>query len=440
MTRTESIKSEAAGAAAAKPSSTVNEHGFDFSSMGFSWVATNSFIKYVWKEGNGWDAGELVRGKDHLDIHVSATALHYGQAAFEGMKAFQMRDGKIRLFRPQMNAKRLRQSCEVSSMVAPSEELFLEALSRLIRDNREWVPPPESGGSAYVRPFIFGSGASLGLVPATEYTFIAFLCPVGDFYKGGMGSPATALIKHQFDRAAPYGTGHVKLGGNYPAPMGPTNDAKKRGYTVLLFLDAAEHRFVEEFATSNFAALTSPDSEGKRTYVTPKSQSILPSVTNRSLMELAHKHFGWNVERRVVEWDEVKRGCFDEVAACGTAVVITPVGEIHREVSTGGKRRRITVSSIANGIGNADNDEGKMAKTCNNDIEVTDSSSSGNAQSAFYGDGVEEYEDETVLEVTKLRGSDFEGFRALLQAYRELQNGGLENWQEYGWMWPAEGF
>ncbi|TPX38253.1 branched-chain-amino-acid transaminase [Synchytrium microbalum] len=439
MTKKKASKSKStSGDKAVVASTMTNAHGFDFGNMGFDYVQTNSFITYKWTEETGWDKGELVRGTDNFNIHVSATVLHYGQACFEGMKAFKMKDGKVRLFRPQLNAKRLRTSCEVAAMAAPSEELFLEALSRLIKDNLEWIPPIESGGSAYVRPFVFGSGARTGLLPATEYTFMAFLCPVGEFYKGGIGSPAKALIKHKFDRAAPYGTGHVKLGGNYPAPMGPTNEAKKAGFTVLLFLDALEHRYVEEFSTSNFAALTKPDSDGKRVYVTPKSHSILPSVTNRSLLELAEKHFGWKTERRVVEWDEVRMGLFDEVAACGTAVVITPIGEIHREMPTGGKRKRITANSTTTATnGHTNGSTSKKAKT-EKGAKATKTEPVVPAHDPY--DDEEEEEDEVAMEVTKLSGSDFEGFRALYTTYRDLQNGVLEGWEKYEWMWPSEGF
>ncbi|KAJ3287836.1 hypothetical protein HK104_008428 [Borealophlyctis nickersoniae] len=377
----------------------------DWANLGFDYIHTNSFLKHTWKDGK-YDDGVLVRDGT-LSMDVAATALHYGQSAFEGLKAFKMKDGKVRIFRPELNARRLRKSCEATSMAAPSVELFLQAVRRTVEDNIDYVPPYGSNGSLYIRPFVIGSGPQIGLSPAPEFLFCVMVVPVGDYYKGGMGNPVKALIMHGFDRAAPNGTGNVKLGGNYAPAFGPTNVAKKRGYTVTLFLDARERRYVDEFATSNFAALTAPDAQGKRTYVTPKSKSVLPSVTNRSLTELAHRHLGWNIERRRVAWDELKSGAFEEMAACGTAVVITPVAEVHREVVKQEKAEKAvrTVDGVKDLW--ADEDE----------------------------------PEEIQLEVVKVseNGEKFEGFRELYAAYRALQVGELEGWEEYGWLWPAEG-
>ncbi|KAI9003200.1 aminotransferase [Gaertneriomyces semiglobifer] len=355
----------------------VEPSTIDFSNIGFGYVKTNGHVRYTWREESGWDAGELVP-HFNITLDIAATVLHYGQSIFEGLKAFRMKDGKIRIFRPDLNARRMIKSCKGTCMAAPTEQMFLEAVLRAVEYNKEYVPPYGSSGALYIRPFVFGSGAQVGLSPATEYVFAVLVVPVGEYYKGGMGSPVTAVIKHKFDRAAAYGSGQIKMGGNYAGSLGPTLEAKKKGYTVMLFLDAKENKYVDEFSTSNFAALTAPDAEGKRVYVTPKSTSALESVTNRSLAELAYKWFGWRVERRPVAWEEVRSRAFSEVAACGTAVIISPVKEIHRELPM----------EIA-----------KIAET----------------------------------------GQAFEGFKRLYDAYRALQTGDLEGWENFGWMWPAEG-
>jgi branched-chain amino acid aminotransferase len=283
----------------------------DWTSLGFAHVPTFSHICYTWKEGK-WDSGVL-SDDPTITLHIAATVFHYGQSCFEGLKAFKMRDGKVRVFRPELNAERMQATCEASSMAKVPTELFLEGIKRVIEDNYDFVPPYGSNGALYVRPFVIGSGPQVGLSPSEEYKFMVFVNPVGEYYKGGVSNPAKAVVLHELDRAAPFGTGHAKLGGNYSPGLGPTNLAKKHGYTVLLFFDAATHSYIEEFATSNFAALTPPDANGKRHYVTPKSRSILNSVTNRSLADVAEKRLGMVVERRAVPWSEVKDGKFDEV-------------------------------------------------------------------------------------------------------------------------------
>ncbi|KAI9101136.1 aminotransferase [Phlyctochytrium arcticum] len=375
----------------------------DWANLGFSYRKTNGYYKYVWKDGK-WSEEEFVTDFK-ITLDICATGLHYGQSCFEGLKAFQMKDGKIRSFRPELNARRLIRSCEQLGMAAPSEELFLEAVRKTVKANAEYVPPSESNGTLYIRPLVFGSGPQAGLAPATEYTFIVMCYPVGEFYKGGMGTPTKALIKHKFDRAATYGTGQVKAGGNYAPSLKPSIEAKQNGFSILLFLDSRENKYVDEFASSNFAALTPADANGKRTYVTPKSTSALLSVTNRSLCELARRHFGWSVERRLVEWEEVKAGKFEEIAACGTAVIITPVGEIHREYGTPKATAKKTKRD-ADDIWEDDEDD--------EDIHTE------------------------VVKVANPSGT-FAGFRQLHDTYRALQSGELEGWRDYGWLWPAEG-
>jgi len=291
----------------------------DWASLGFQYMDTNCHIRHVWRDGR-WDAGELVP-EPYLKMHIAATALHYGQAAFEGLKAFTCKDGKVRLFRPQANARRLAASARRTRMAEVPEDLFIEAVRRVVAANREFVPPYGSGGSLYVRPLLIGSGPQIGVNPAQEYTFIILVTPVGAYYKGGL-SPVRAIVYDDFDRAAPHGTGHIKIGGNYAASLLPHHRAHEAGFPVELYLDAAEHKYIEEFGTSNFLGISK---DGK--YITTKSPSILPSVTNDGLCQLA-AHLGLPVERRQVAFSELSG--FAEIAACGTAVVITPVNEIVR--------------------------------------------------------------------------------------------------------------
>lgn len=201
------------------------------------------------------------------------------------------------------------------------EETFLKAVNEVVRDNIEYVPPYGSGGALYLRPLLFGSGPRIGLQPADEYTFILMALPVGDYYKGGLASPVDGLLITDFDRAAPRGVGNVKVAGNYAADLLPNMVSKKKGFPIGLYLDAKTQTMIEEFSTSNFVGIDSKNNK----YITPKSGSVLPSITNKSLMTLA-KDEGMIVEERDVLLEELDT--FDEVAACGTAVVVTPVGSI----------------------------------------------------------------------------------------------------------------
>jgi branched-chain amino acid aminotransferase len=252
---------------------------------------------------------------------MGATALHYGQACFEGLKAFTHQDGSVHIFRPQENAKRLQSSCERTLMPVLPHDLFLQAVNEVVRDNIEYVPPYGSGGALYLRPILFGSGARIGLQPADEYMFVIMVMPVADYYKGGLVNPVDGILITDYDRAAPRGVGNVKVAGNYAADMLPNMRSKKQGFPIGLYLDAATQSTVEEFSTSNFVGI---DSKNKK-YVTPKSSSVLPSITNKSLMTIAEEE-GLIVEEREVRLEELET--FDEVMACGTAVVVTPVGSI----------------------------------------------------------------------------------------------------------------
>ena len=295
----------------------------DWANLGFAYRDTHCHIKYTWRDGK-WDEGQLV-DSPYVTLHIAATALHYGQAAFEGMKAFRDKNGKVRVFRPRMNAARINRSARRTMMAEIPEELFMDAVRRVVKANMDFVPPYGTGASLYIRPLLFGSGAQIGVNPAKEYIFIILVTPVGAYYKGGL-NPVKAIVIDDYDRAAPHGTGDVKLGGNYAASLLPHHLAHEAGFPVELYLDSAQHKYIEEFGTSNFFAITK---DGK--YVTPKSASILPSVTNNGLQQVAQM-LGMPVEVRPVEFTEIPQ--FAEVAACGTAVVITPVNEIlHNGVS-----------------------------------------------------------------------------------------------------------
>ena len=291
----------------------------DWKTLGFNYMDTACHIKYVWRDGE-WDAGELVTDP-FLRLPIAASCLHYGQAAFEGLKGFCCTDGKIRIFRPRDNARRMGRTALRTCMAPVPEDMFVDAVRRVIEANRDYVPPYGSGGSVYIRPLLIGSGPQIGVAPAREYTFIVLVMPVGAYYKGAL-KPVRSLIIDEYDRAAPLGMGDVKVAGNYAASLYAHEQAKAAGYPVELYLDAKTHTFVEEFATSNFIGIK-PDG----TYVTPDSRSVLLSVTNDTLKQLA-ADFGMKVETRPIPYEEL--ASFSEIAACGTAVVVTPVYEITR--------------------------------------------------------------------------------------------------------------
>jgi branched-chain amino acid aminotransferase len=254
-------------------------------------------------------------------MHIGASCLHYGQECFEGIKAFRQKNGKIVIFRPDENGKRMFRTAERTCMPEVPVEMFVDACKKIVKKNAEFVPPYGTGGSMYLRPLLIGTGPQIGVAPAQEYTFMVMVMPVGAYYKGGL-KPVRAVIFDDYDRAAPNGMGDVKVGGNYAASLFAHEKAKKSGWPVELYLDAKTHKYVEEFATSNFAGISKTGA-----YVTPDSKSVLPSVTNMSLKQCA-KDLGIKVECRPVPYSEIKR--FEAVAALGTAVVITPVWEITR--------------------------------------------------------------------------------------------------------------
>lgn len=290
----------------------------DWQNLGFQYIQTECFVKSVWKNGS-WSPLERVE-EPYVKMHIAATSLHYGQACFEGLKAFRGRDGLVRVFRPDENARRMTSSADRLVIPQVPDHLFLDAVHTAVRENENYIPPYGTGGSLYIRPLLFGSGAKIGLQSSDEFTFLVLVVPVGDYYKGGL-SPVTAIVMEQYDRAAPKGVGHVKVGGNYAADLLPNITGKKAGYPINLYLDAQNRRTIEEFGTSNFFGLV-----GNK-YVTPDSESVLPSITNKTLMQMAEDE-GMIVERRPIDIDEVSQ--FEEVGACGTAVVITAVTRIVR--------------------------------------------------------------------------------------------------------------
>lgn len=290
----------------------------DWKELGFEFRPTNSHIEITYKNGQ-WGTPEL-KDEPYLQLHIGSTALHYGQACFEGLKAFCHQDNNVYVFRPDENAQRLQASCERILMPPLPPELFRQAVNTVVKDNIEYVPPYGSNGALYIRPLLFGSGPRIGLQPSDEYTFVILVIPVGDYYKGGLTKPVDACLITDFDRAAPRGVGAAKVAGNYAADLLPNAQAKEMGFPIGLYLDAQTQTLVEEFSTSNFVGITKDNK-----YVTPKSPSVLASITNKSLMQIA-KDQGLVVEQREIPEHELAD--LNEVLAVGTAVVLTPVGTV----------------------------------------------------------------------------------------------------------------
>ena len=263
--------------------------------------------------------GELeVSSSEYINMHMAATCLHYGQEAFEGLKAFRGKDGKIRVFRLEDNAARMQDTCRGILMAELPTERFREAVLKVIKLNERFVPPYESGASLYIRPLLIGTGAQVGVHPADEYLFLVLVTPVGPYFKGGFSTNPYVIFR-QFDRSAPLGTGIYKVGGNYAASLRANKMAHDLGYTSEFYLDAKEKKYIDECGAANFFGIKD------NTYITPLSTSILPSITNKSLMQLA-EDMGMKVERRPVPEEELST--FEEAGACGTAAVISPIQRI----------------------------------------------------------------------------------------------------------------
>lgn len=288
----------------------------DWANLKFGYMPTDYNVRCYYRNGK-W--GEIeVTSSDIINIHMAATALHYGQEAFEGMKAFRCPDGKIRAFRIKDNAERLQSTCRGILMPELPTELFEAMVKKVVKLNERFVPPYESGASLYIRPLLIGTGAQVGVHPADEYLFVIFVSPVGPYFKGGFATNDYVIIR-EYDRAAPLGTGRYKVGGNYAASLAANKMAHDAGYASEFYLDAKEKKYIDECGAANFFGIK----DGK--YITPKSSSILPSITNRSLQQLA-KDLGMEVEVRPIPEEELST--FDEAGACGTAAVISPIRKI----------------------------------------------------------------------------------------------------------------
>ncbi len=291
-------------------------NNIDWSSLSFSYMKADYNVRCYYRDGK-W--GELeIHSSEQVSIHMAATGLHYGQEAFEGLKAFKGQDGKTRLFRVEENAKRMYNSAVGTMMAAVPEKLFVDAVVKAVELNKRFVPPYESGASLYIRPLLVGTGAKIGVAPTDEYLFMVFVMPVGPYFKEGF-KPTDMMISRKYDRAAPLGTGHIKVGGNYAASLRPGDEAHSKGYSAVLFLDSKEKKFIDECGPANFFGIKD------NTYVTPKSDSILPSITNKSLVQLA-EDMGMTTERRPIPLEELST--FEEAGACGTAAVISPIAKI----------------------------------------------------------------------------------------------------------------
>ena len=288
----------------------------DWGSLGFGYMKTDYNIRCTYKDG-AW--GELeVSDSEMVTMHMAATCIHYGQESFEGLKAFRGQDNKIRIFRMDENAKRMQESSIGTLMAILPIEKFEAAVVKAVQLNKRFVPPYESGAALYIRPFLFGTGAQVGVNPANEYMFILFVTPVGPYFKGGFQTTPFVIMR-EFDRSAPLGMGKYKVGGNYAASLVAGAKAHELGYSNVFYLDAVEKKYIDECGAANFFGIKD------NTYITPKSSSILPSITNKSLMVLAEE-MGMKVERRQIPVEEL--ATFEEAGACGTAAVISPISRI----------------------------------------------------------------------------------------------------------------
>lgn len=289
----------------------------DWKNLPFGYFKTDYNVRCYYRDGK-W--GELeISDSETITMHMAATCLHYGQEAFEGLKAFRGADGKIRIFRLEENAKRMLRSAQGIMMAEVPVSLFTEVVLKAVKLNLKYIPPYGEGASLYIRPLLIGTGAQVGVKAAKEYLFMVFVGPVGPYFKEGF-SPVKMQIVRDFDRAAPLGTGHIKVGGNYAASLRAGDRAHQDGFASCIFLDAREKKYIDEAGPANFFGIKN------NTYVTPDSSSILPSITNMSLRVLAEE-MGLKVDQRHIAVEELEE--FDEVGACGTAAVISPICSIH---------------------------------------------------------------------------------------------------------------
>src|SRR5574344_2897195 len=288
----------------------------DWSNLSFGYMPTDYNVRCNYRNGK-W--GEIeVCSDEYIKLHMASTCLHYGQEAFEGLKAYRGKDGKVRVFRMDENAARLQSTCRGILMPELPTELFEEMVKKVVRLNQEFIPTYESGATLYIRPLLVGTGAQVGVHPANEYLFMIFVMPVGPYFKGGFFANPYVIIRDH-DRSAPLGTGIYKVGGNYAASLLANKKAHELGYACEFYLDAKEKKYIDEAGAANFFGIKN------NTYITPLSTSILPSITNKSLMQLA-EDMGMKVERRPVAVEELAD--FEEAGACGTAAVISPIERV----------------------------------------------------------------------------------------------------------------
>ena len=292
------------------------EQQIDWKNLSFGYIKTDYNVRCYYRNGK-WGEVEVC-SEETIPLHMAAVCLHYGQEAFEGMKAYRCPDGHVRVFRTEENAARMQATCRGLVMPEVPTEMFNDMIDRVVRLNERWIPPYESGATLYIRPLLIGTSAQVGVHPSEEYLFVIFVTPVGPYFKGGF-STNPYVITRDYDRSAPLGTGCYKVGGNYAASLRANQWAHEQGYSCEFYLDAKEKKYIDECGAANFFGIKD------NTYVTPKSTSILPSVTNKSLMQLA-EDLGMKVERRQIPEEEL--ATFEEAGACGTAAVISPIERI----------------------------------------------------------------------------------------------------------------
>ncbi len=296
----------------------------DWANLSFGYMKTDYNVRCAYKDGNWGDIE--VSDSEYMNLHIAATSLHYGQECFEGLKAFRGKDGKVRIFRLEENAKRIVESAKGLLMAPIPLELFKEMVVKVVKLNERFIPPYGSGASLYIRPLEIGTSAQVGVKPGKEYAFVVLVTPVGPYFKEGF-RPTNICVMREYDRVAPKGTGRWKVGGNYAASLQAGEKAHSMGYSAVLYLDPKEKKYLDECGPANFFAIK----DGK--YITPASDSILPSITNMSLQQLA-KDMGLEVEARHILLEELDD--VTEAAACGTAAVASPVAEVD-DLDTGKK-------------------------------------------------------------------------------------------------------
>lgn len=294
----------------------------DWKNLSFSYMPTDYNVRCTFKDGK-WGPIE-VSDSEYVPMHIAASCLHYGQESFEGLKAYRGKDGKVRVFRMEENARRFIRSAEGIKMEPMPEELFCEMVRKVVKLNERFIPPYGTGASLYIRPLEIGISARVGVKPASEYMVIMLVTPVGPYFKEGF-KPTKVCLSRDYDRVAPKGTGSIKVGGNYAASLVAGEKAHELGYSVMLYLDPKEKKYLDECGAANFFGVKD------NTYITPASESILPSITNKSLRQVA-EDLGMKVEPRHIALEELET--FEEAGACGTAAVISPICQVD-DIDTG---------------------------------------------------------------------------------------------------------